>query len=97
MPLKVLVAGAGIAGLAVAIALGQQGHEVHIFEERAFSSEVGAAFRFGPYVARILQSWKIDIAAMRPVTIKAWLTINSETLDCIDVRYVRLRRSTDLC
>ncbi|KAL8926714.1 MAG: hypothetical protein Q9208_002788 [Pyrenodesmia sp. 3 TL-2023] len=39
-PLKVLIAGAGIGGLAVAVGLRQQGHDVHIFEKSAFSDEV---------------------------------------------------------
>ena len=42
--LKVLVVGAGIAGLAVGRAL-REHHEVHIFEQSSFKTEVGAAIQ----------------------------------------------------
>jgi salicylate hydroxylase len=40
--MKVVVAGAGIAGLAVAIALGRAGHEVEVAERAESPGEVGA-------------------------------------------------------
>jgi salicylate hydroxylase len=42
--LRVLVVGAGIAGLAVGRAL-REHHEVHIFEQSSFKTEVGAAIQ----------------------------------------------------
>ncbi|KAL8827878.1 MAG: hypothetical protein Q9170_006834 [Blastenia crenularia] len=59
-PLKVLVAGAGIGGLAVAIGLRQQGHEVHIFEKSKFSNEVGAALTVPPNVDGLLKRIGFD-------------------------------------
>lgn len=42
-PLRILIVGAGIGGLAAAIALRQRGHDVEIFEQSKLSQETGAA------------------------------------------------------
>ncbi|KAL9624332.1 MAG: hypothetical protein Q9160_001579 [Pyrenula sp. 1 TL-2023] len=46
--LKVLISGAGIGGLTAAIALRQQGHDVHVFESSKLASEIGAAIFVPP-------------------------------------------------
>ncbi|TVY14426.1 FAD-dependent monooxygenase OpS4 [Lachnellula arida] len=60
--LKILIIGAGIGGLTTAIALRQQGHEVHvcspqrqIFEQSRFANELGAAIHLAPNSNGILR------------------------------------------
>ncbi|KAI5362805.1 Putative FAD-binding domain, acetoacetate decarboxylase, FAD/NAD(P)-binding domain superfamily [Septoria linicola] len=54
-PLTILIAGAGIGGLTAAIALRQQGHNVTVFEQSRFASEVGAAVHLAPNSNGILR------------------------------------------
>lgn len=58
--LKVLVAGAGIGGLAAAIALRRQGHHVEIHEQSRFANEVGAAIHMTPNAMSALKYIGID-------------------------------------
>jgi len=57
----ILIAGAGIAGLAAAIALARTGRTVTLLEKRAASSEEGAGIQIGPNGSRILQ--KLGVAS----------------------------------
>lgn len=50
----ILIAGAGIAGLAAAIALARTGRTVTVFEKRMDASEEGAGIQIGPNGTRIL-------------------------------------------
>ncbi len=56
-PLRILVAGAGIGGLAAALACSRAGHAVQVFEKSAALAEVGAGIQLGPNVTRILHQW----------------------------------------
>ncbi|KAL5377865.1 hypothetical protein DPSP01_009479 [Paraphaeosphaeria sporulosa] len=67
MPLKVIVVGAGVGGLATTIALTRAGHNVEVFEKSSFSNEVGAAIHLAPNATRILEAWHCDLEAMAPV------------------------------
>lgn len=58
--LKVLIAGAGIGGLAAAIALRQQGHHVEVHEQSRFANEVGAAIHMTPNAMSALKYIGID-------------------------------------
>jgi len=58
--LDVLVVGAGIAGLAAAIALRRAGHRVRVYERSALKDEVGAAIHVPPNAARFLVRWGLD-------------------------------------
>jgi len=42
-PLEILIAGAGIGGLAAAVSLRQHGHNVQMFEKIRFNNEVSGA------------------------------------------------------
>ncbi|KAJ5651079.1 uncharacterized protein N7484_004802 [Penicillium longicatenatum] len=53
-PLKVIIVGAGIAGLTVALGLNKAGHEVLILERVHEIAEVGAGIQVAPNAARIL-------------------------------------------
>jgi len=53
---EILIAGAGIAGLAMALALARIGRRVTLLEKRAASSEEGAGIQIGPNGSRILRN-----------------------------------------
>lgn len=52
-----VIVGAGIGGLAAAIALGLKGQSTTIFERSATHSEFGAGIQLGPNALRRLQAW----------------------------------------
>lgn len=61
----VLIAGAGIGGLAAAIALARRGIASHVLEQRAAFHEEGAGIQIGPNGTRILKQLKVA-EALRP-------------------------------
>jgi salicylate hydroxylase len=66
--LRIRIAGAGIAGLASAIALARTGHQVSVHEQAARIDEVGAGLQLGPNAVRALQAlgvWQ----RLEPVTV----------------------------
>ncbi|KAF1936600.1 FAD/NAD(P)-binding domain-containing protein [Clathrospora elynae] len=67
MPLKVTIVGAGLGGLAAAIALTKAGHDVEVFEKSSFHSEVGAAIHLAPNATRVLSALGFDMKTMDPV------------------------------
>ena len=52
---SVAVIGAGIGGLAAALALRQAGSDVHVYEQAPELSEVGGGINMGPNAVRVLQ------------------------------------------
>jgi len=54
--MRILIAGAGIAGLAAALALARKGHAVRIIEQAAALEEVGAGLQLGPNAMRVLSA-----------------------------------------
>jgi salicylate hydroxylase len=78
--LPVIVAGAGIGGLAVAIALARRGVPVHVLEAEAEFGEVGAGLQIGPHGGRVVASWgladQLRMISVRPdyIAIKDGLT-----------------------
>jgi len=54
--LRIMVAGAGIGGLAVALGLLRAGHEVRVFERTARLGEVGAGLTVTPNAAHVLHA-----------------------------------------
>jgi salicylate hydroxylase len=63
--LQVGVVGAGIAGLAAAIALRRANCDVEVFERSSFRNEIGAAVTISPNSARVLDYWGFDSAKAR--------------------------------
>ncbi|KZM28342.1 salicylate 1-monooxygenase [Ascochyta rabiei] len=66
MPLKVIIVGAGLGGLATAIALTRAGHDVEVYEKSSFHNEVGAAIHLAPNATRILNAWGFNLQKMNP-------------------------------
>ncbi len=68
--MRIIVAGAGIAGLASAIALANAGHEVTVHEQAQRIEPVGAGLQLGPNAVRALTSlgaWdRMDATACAP-------------------------------
>ncbi len=62
MERKILIAGAGIGGLATALACGQQGMATQVFEKKQVLCEVGAGVQLGPNVLRLLEAWGLRAA-----------------------------------
>ncbi|KAJ6145036.1 hypothetical protein N7470_008931 [Penicillium chermesinum] len=54
VPLKIILVGAGLGGLATAIALAQSGHNVTVFEQTPVLGEVGAGIQIPSNSTRIL-------------------------------------------
>ncbi len=65
-PKGVLVAGAGIGGLATALALARTGANVTVLERAAAFGEVGAGIQLGPNAVRCLSAWGLghDLCAI---------------------------------
>jgi len=68
--LRVIVVGAGIAGLAAAIALRRQGHSVQIHERSHFNTELGAGIVLATNVTRMLDVFGIEETNLHPVETK---------------------------
>ncbi|MBC7619520.1 MAG: FAD-dependent monooxygenase, partial [Candidatus Saccharibacteria bacterium] len=59
---QLLIAGAGIGGMAAALACARSGWTVRMFERASILSEVGAGIQIGPNVTRLLHSWGLQKA-----------------------------------
>jgi salicylate hydroxylase len=66
--LSIAVAGAGIGGLAAALALARKGHAITLVERRPGFSEVGAGLQLSPNASRILTDLGLGPALRRVVT-----------------------------
>jgi len=71
--MRILIAGAGIAGLTAALALARKGHDVRIIEQATALEEVGAGLQLGPNAMRVLDTLgigeKVAAAGQRPAAI----------------------------
>lgn len=77
------IVGAGIAGLAAAIALRRAGHEVEIYEKSHFKNEIGAAITFTPNANRILEHWSLDSHKAKETDKCQWRRLDAQTLERI--------------
>ncbi|KAH7098277.1 FAD/NAD(P)-binding domain-containing protein [Auriculariales sp. MPI-PUGE-AT-0066] len=77
-PLRFIVVGAGIGGLAAAVALRRQGHAVELFEQSKWSSEVGLAVGLHPNATRVLLKLGCSPDRMRVVNHEAMRIFNAD-------------------
>ena len=64
-PLRLLVAGGGIGGLAAAFVLARQGHAVTVLEQSAAFGEIGAGIQLGPNIFRMFDYLGLTAAVGR--------------------------------
>jgi len=58
MPLRILVVGAGLAGLTTAIGFVRHGHQVTVLERKPkLSEESGSGILLGPNAMHIVETW----------------------------------------
>lgn len=74
---RVLVAGAGIAGLTAALACARASAQVRLFERASAFGEVGAGIQIGPNVTRILHRWGLAQALSAVAAFPSQLQVRS--------------------
>ncbi|CAN9305919.1 unnamed protein product [Alternaria alternata] len=57
--MSIIVVGAGLGGLALAIALARRGHSVRVLEQASKLGEVGAGIQIPPNSGRLLHDWGV--------------------------------------
>jgi salicylate hydroxylase len=82
--MNVIIAGAGISGLAAAISLRRSGHRVTIYERSSGNNEVGAAINVPPNAGRFLIPWGLDPVKYGFVKSNGMYFISPTTLDVLD-------------
>jgi salicylate hydroxylase len=97
MTKSLVIAGGGIAGMAVGLATARAGWQAKVFERAPEFSEVGAGVQLGPNVTRILQAWGLGDAlnelAAFPSGLHARSLITGEVLATLSVQDFKARYS----
>ncbi|PQE21532.1 FAD binding domain-containing protein [Rutstroemia sp. NJR-2017a BVV2] len=83
-PLNVIVIGAGIGGLAAALALRREGHRVSVLEKSRFAAEIGAAVHIAPNCTRLLRRLGINPERYRANRLTG--VGNRDTLNFLKIR-----------
>ncbi|KAF7321667.1 FAD/NAD(P)-binding domain-containing protein [Mycena kentingensis (nom. inval.)] len=78
-PLDVVVVGAGIGGLATAIALRRCGHKVKIYETSEIKTEVGAGISIQSNSLRVLNAFGLKRENLNPVNFLGFNTFHAVT------------------
>ncbi|KAK4499898.1 hypothetical protein PRZ48_008084 [Zasmidium cellare] len=90
LPLRIVIVGAGLGGLATAIALARRGHSVEVLEQASQLGEVGAGIQVPPNSCLLLQRWGVlehlGPHAVRPESIKFRKWSNGETVGYTELR-----------
>ena len=73
MTKAVLISGAGIAGLAAALALSRAGARVDVVERADHLMAEGAGVQLGPHVTRILRAWGLQDALNQAAVLPQYL------------------------
>lgn len=75
MKQKLLIAGAGMGGLAAALGCSRTGAQVRVLERTAQLAEVGAGIQLGPNVMRRLHAWGLEGALKQVVALPERLRV----------------------
>ena len=93
---KVVISGAGIAGMSTALALAKNGHEVTLYEKVPTLAEVGAGLQLAPNATRLLKEWdvldEIQKAGVEPDTILMKDGSKDKLLSALPVKEISLQR-----
>ena len=77
MSKQVLIAGAGMGGLATAIAAARAGWRPRVFEQAGSFTEAGAGIQLGPNATRVLEAWGLGSALARVAAFPLRLAVRS--------------------
>ncbi|KAL7927640.1 hypothetical protein ACQKWADRAFT_9444 [Trichoderma austrokoningii] len=88
--MKIIIVGAGIAGLSLAIALGQSGHKVTILDAAPQLAELGAGVQMTPQALRYLFRWGLKehllAESIIPENLHVWDGISGTLLGRVRIR-----------
>jgi salicylate hydroxylase len=77
MSKQVLIAGAGVGGLAAAVASARAGWQPRVFEQAGSFTEAGAGIQLGPNATRLLEAWGLGPALEQVAAFPLRLAVRS--------------------